>query len=114
MLEAINARLALLNDGVPIDQAALDVARRALLAGEARDATVFRVAKVDAAWYCEHAADIVRARPADIEYALQALTSVPAAGRARALQSIQNLGKPAARAVARWTKEHPELFEHRE
>jgi hypothetical protein len=114
MLEAINARLVLLNGGVPIDQAALDVARRALLSGEAGDATVFRIAKIDATWYCEHAADIVRARPADIEYALEALTSVPAAGRALALQNIQHIGKAAARAVTSWRKEHPELFEREE
>jgi len=114
MLEAINARLVLVNEGVPVDHAALSVARSALLSGEAGDATVFRVAKVDATWYCEHAADVVRARPADIEYALEALTSVPAAGRALALQNIQNIGKAAARAVTSWMKEHPELFDRRE
>jgi hypothetical protein len=111
ILEAINARLVLLNAGAPVDQAALEIARRALLAGEAGNATMFRLARVDAAWYCEHAADIVRARPADIEYALEALVRVSPASRELALQRIRDINKTTARAVTSWLKEHPELFD---
>jgi hypothetical protein len=111
MLEAVRARLALVTDGALDDRAALDVARGALLAGEATDMMMYRVAAADPTWYCEHAADIVGARRQDIECALEALTSVPAAGRALALQSIERIDKSSARAVRAWTKEHPELFE---
>jgi hypothetical protein len=111
MLAAIDARLVIVIDGAPVDQAALEVARRALLAGEADSGMMFRVAPIDATWYCEHAAAIVRARPDDIEFALEALTSVPAEGRALALQNVRSLGKAAGLAVNRWVKEHRELFD---
>jgi hypothetical protein len=111
LLEAINARLALVTDGVPADRAALEIARRALLSGEAHETTVFRVARVDSSWYCEHAADIVRARPTIIEYALEALAGVSAADRVIGLENIQRIGKAAARAATRWRNEHVELFE---
>jgi hypothetical protein len=111
MLEAINARLVIVQCGLAVDQAALEVARRALLAGEAGDGTLFRIAKVDATWYCEHVADIVRARPKDIEYALEALTRVRPPERTLALGKIQGLGKAASCAVSTWISEHPELFD---
>jgi hypothetical protein len=111
LLEAINARLVLMNAGAPADRAALEVARRALLSGEADEATLFRIARIDPAWYCGHTADIVRARPLIIEYALEALAGIPAADRAVGLENIQRIGKAAARAATRWRNEHPELFE---
>jgi hypothetical protein len=47
LLEAINARLVLVHDVVPVDRAALEVARRVLLSGEAPEATLFRVVWFD-------------------------------------------------------------------
>jgi hypothetical protein len=113
MLVALDARLVVVKDGAPVDRAALDLARRALLEGEEGDGLVFRIAMVDPIWYCEHAADIVRARPADIEFALEGLIYAQATDRKLALQRIRSLGRDAIRAVASWRKEHPELFGRR-
>jgi hypothetical protein len=109
LLEVLEPRLAMVHSGTSTDPFAIEVAQRALLAGEAGTGMIYVVADVDPIWLCDHAADIVRAKPDEIEYVLYALKDLPAQDRDRAVVALQALGKPADKAVRAWIKENPAL-----
>lgn len=88
-LEVLEPRLAVVRDGAPVDRAALDAARRALIAGEAGSGMIVRIAASDSTWFIDHAADIVRARPACRDRVVGALHRLPAAERPRAARALQ-------------------------
>jgi len=110
ILEAIEARLLVQRDGGgQVDQPALELARRALVAGEAATSMVFRVAARDPAWFCEHAAEIVRAQPAELEFVLEGLKGLPPAGRAKAVSELLAINKTTDKAVRAWLQANPTL-----
>jgi hypothetical protein len=108
IMEAVGARLAV-REGGTVDAAALDVACRALLAGEAGSILVYSVAASDPAWFTSHAAAIARARPADIDFVLEALKDFPEQARSQVIQEIRALSKAADKATRSWLKENPEF-----
>ncbi len=97
-LEAVAGRLSVL-PGAPVDHAALDIARRALLAGEATDDVIFGVAANDPSWFATHAADIVRARPEQLDFVVEALEDLPAAPRAQAFRNVSAISETAKASV---------------
>jgi hypothetical protein len=109
LLEILQPRLAVVRNGVPVDQPALDLAHRALIAGEADTGMIYRMAAADPTWLCDHAADIVRAKPDEARFVLDALKDRPAPQRNRAVLAVLALGDPAAQAVRAWIKQHPTL-----
>ncbi len=109
MLEAVEQRLAVEAGGAPADRAALALGRRALVAGEAGSDMIFRMATSDSTWFCEHAADIVRAQPDELDVVLEAMQDVPADGRARALHDLEAIDEATHDAVRDWREQHPAL-----
>lgn len=108
IMEAVGARLAVREDGA-VDAAALDVACRALLAGEAEITLVYRVASSDPAWFSAHAAAIARTYPAEMDFVVHAVTYLSDQARSQVLQDIRAISKAAAKVVRAWLKENPEL-----
>jgi RNase P/RNase MRP subunit POP5 len=89
-----------------LDRPALEVARSALLAGEAEGELVFAVAHHDASWLAESVATIVRANRDTMDFVLAALTDLLPPHRDRALVVLRQLDKKADSSVRRWAKQH--------
>jgi hypothetical protein len=85
-LEAITRQLA-----ARPTAAAVAVARAALLDGSGDSGLLYRVAAHDPEWFCNHAADIVRASAAMEDYVRAALEDVPEHDRERALRNLSRL-----------------------
>ena len=66
ILEILETRLVVMQNATPVDRRALEVARCALLAGEAGTGMIYQIAVADPTWLCDHAADIVRAKPGEV------------------------------------------------
>ena len=117
MLETLEARLMIVQNGVVVDRTALETARRALIAGEAGTGMIFVVASCDPVWFCDYAADIVRAKSDEVDFVLEALKdnkpitspnpAMPIASLIRALQEIRSIDKPCRNAVLNWLRELP-------
>jgi hypothetical protein len=107
LLASIEARLMLEKDGGgTVDEPALEVARSALLRGEAEEELVYAVAQHDAAWLAASAAAIVRAKPTALDYVLTAFEDLPEAHRDHGLAVLRQLDKKADAAVRRWAREN--------
>jgi hypothetical protein len=78
---------------------ALELGHSSLLAGEASNGMVFRIAKRDPSWFAAHAADIVRARPEDVDFVVEALKDFPEAARDEAFRDVAALGEAARASV---------------
>jgi hypothetical protein len=109
LLETLGPQLAAVPGGAPVDPLALDLAHRALVAGEAGTTMLYHVAVTDPRWFCDHAADIARANPDELEHVLEALKDCPAAERAVAVRAVAALSKAADKAVRAWLKDNPAL-----
>ncbi|MEO7733620.1 MAG: hypothetical protein ABIY55_21835 [Kofleriaceae bacterium] len=103
-LETVARRLSVL-PGAPVDHAALDVGRRALLAGEATDDVIFGVAANDPSWFASHAADIVRARPDELDFVVEALKDLAVTARTQAFRKVSALSEAAKASVDRALEE---------
>ncbi len=86
----------------PLSAPVRDVARRSLLDGVAGSGMIYRVAEHDRDWFCNRAADIVRAQPSKLGFALQALKAVPAHDRVRALRNLQRIDSDTRDEVHRF------------
>ncbi|MEO7734565.1 MAG: hypothetical protein ABIY55_26655, partial [Kofleriaceae bacterium] len=83
----------------PSDTAALELAHSSLLAGEATEVMVFRVAMRDPSWFTAHAAEIVRAQPDQLDFVIEALKGYPEADRSRAFHDLAAVDDAAQAAV---------------
>lgn len=99
LLEALARRLGLAKITPTVDRAGLDVARRALLAGDATDDIIFSVASHDPGWFATHAADIVRARPEELDFVVEALKDFSEVARDQAFRDVAAIDDAAKASV---------------
>lgn len=108
--EAVEAGLIIRDDaGAVVDPAALELARQALVTSEAATGMIFRVASSDPAWFCDHAADIVRAKPKRLDFVMEALKTLPRDGQLRAVHDLRAISKATDKAVRGFIEDNPEL-----
>lgn len=105
-LEAIDARLLLDKDGRVLDEPALEVAKAALLRGEAAEELVYAIVQHDAAWLAASSAAIVKAKPNALDYVLAAFEEMPEDARDHGIAVLRKLSKKADAAVRSWAREN--------
>lgn len=105
-LEAIGARLTLPVDVQKVDEPALDVARGALLRGEAAEEMIFAVADHDPQWLVDHVVEIVRSQRDMVGYILESLVDLAPDQRSTAMAAMSRIDRKTAAAVKRWAEDN--------
>lgn len=105
-LEAIEARLTLPVNSHRVDERALDVARGALLRGEAAEELIFAVADHDPQWIVDHVVEIVRSKRDALGYVLESLVDLAPEQRSAAMMTMSSIDRKTAAAVKRWAEDN--------